>query len=67
MISTIRDAAAFIRNLPKKYNGKLHWTVAGAALDAATVHEGKELISHATRAMKNALETDNMLEIVSME
>ena len=63
MIRTIGEAADFIVKLPKQYDGKLHWTMAGAALDAATDKTNSERISHATRAMKNALLTDNMLAI----
>jgi hypothetical protein len=61
-IRTISDAAMFITNLPKMYDGRLHWTLAGSTLEAADRHpEDADLLRTATLAMENALVTERML------
>jgi hypothetical protein len=61
-LRTIRDAAMFIMRLPKQYDGQLHWTSAGATLEAAGRYpENSNLLRTATLAMENALATDQML------
>jgi hypothetical protein len=56
-LHTLADAGAFLQRFGNE--GQLHWEVAAAALDAAD--KDPKLIDHATRAMENALKTDNLL------
>jgi hypothetical protein len=61
-LETVRDAAVFIMQLPKQYDGQLHWSLAGSTLDAADRHpESSDLLRTATSAMENALATERML------
>jgi hypothetical protein len=61
-LRTISDAARFITRLPKEYDGRLHWRLAGATLEAADRHpEDADLLRTATLAMENALATEKML------
>jgi hypothetical protein len=61
-IRTIGDAAAFIRNLPKSFDGRLHWSLAASAITAAGIYPGNaDLLWIATLAMKNALATEGLL------
>jgi hypothetical protein len=61
-IRTISDAAMFIVKLPKVYDGRLHWSLAGSTLEAADRHpENADLLLTATLAMENALATERML------
>ena len=61
-IQTIGDAAMFITKLPKQYDGRLHWSLAGSTLEAADRHPGNtDLLRTATLAMENALATERML------
>jgi hypothetical protein len=61
-IRTISDAALFITRLPKRYDGELHWTLAGSTLEAADRHPTDAgLLKTASRAMENALKTEQML------
>jgi hypothetical protein len=62
LIRTVGDAALFITKLPKEHDGRLHWSTAGANLEAADRHpKNSHLLGVATRSMKNALETEKML------
>jgi hypothetical protein len=66
-IRTIADAAAFIIRLPKEYDGRLHWGLAGATLEAADRHPlDADLLRTATAAMENALATEEMLASLSI-
>ncbi len=61
-IRTISDAAGFIRRLPKEYDGRLHWTLAGRSLEVADAFpDNAELLEVATLAMENALATERVL------
>ena len=61
-IQTVGDAALFIIKLPKEYDCRLHWTLAGNAVTDAYRRRGDaSALEHATRAMENALATDRML------
>jgi len=61
-IRTVSDAALFIRRLPKEVGSRLHWTLAGAALEATDRHPYDEnLLQISTLAMENALANENML------
>jgi hypothetical protein len=61
-IRTIGDAAAFIVNLPKSYDGRLHWSLAGSTLEAAHEHPNDiDLLRTATMAFEKALATEEML------
>jgi hypothetical protein len=63
-IRTISDAAKFIRSLPKDYDGRLHWSLAGKMLEFADAYpKDKDLLRTATLAMKNALATERMLAL----
>jgi hypothetical protein len=65
-LRTIADAARFIVQLPKKYDGLLHWRLAGAVLEAADRNpENAQLLQTGTRALRNALATDKMLGPIS--
>lgn len=62
VLQTISDAARFITRLPREYDGRLHWRLAGATLEAADRHpEDADLLRTATLAMENALATEHML------
>jgi hypothetical protein len=62
--TTIADAALFIVKLPKDHDGRLHWTIAGAALESAHKRpDSAEALQHATLAMENALATERMLAL----
>jgi hypothetical protein len=60
---TVSDAAMFIRKLRKRSDA-LHWTLAGSAITEATKAPSTDSLSHATRAMWNALDTDGLVENV---
>ena len=61
-IGTIGQAAAFIATLPTRYDGLLHWSLAGSAISAVHYHpEDGDLFETATLALENALATEGML------
>jgi hypothetical protein len=61
-LRTVRDAVMFIMKLPKRYDGQLHWSLAGAMLEAADLHPANsDLLQTATLAIENALATERML------
>jgi len=61
-IRTISDAANFIRGLPKEYDGRLHWSLAGKLLEVADANPvNAEFLQLATDAMEIALATEQML------
>jgi hypothetical protein len=62
-IQTIGDAALFIIKLPKEFDGRLHWTLAGTAVTQAHRRRGDaSALEHATLTMETALATDRMLQ-----
>jgi len=61
-IRTVSDAALFIMRLPKELGSRLHWELAGAALEAADRHPyDEDLVRMSTLAIENALARENML------
>jgi hypothetical protein len=62
-IQTVGDAALFIIKLPKEYDARLHWTMAGIAVTRAHRRQGDaSALEHATLAMESALRTDRLLQ-----
>jgi hypothetical protein len=61
-LSTIGEAATFIKALGIEYDRKLHWSFAGTCLvDATRRLDSWDAIRTATEAMENALKTEGML------
>jgi len=62
VLHTVGEAAMFIKELPAKYDGVLHWSLAGATVeDAARRSDSADALRVATMAMELALETEGML------
>ena len=62
-IQTVGDAALFIIKLPKEYDARLHWRMAGNAVTRAHRRQGDaSALEHATSAMESALRTDRLLQ-----
>ena len=61
-IVTVGDAAFFIKKLPVKHDGELHWSFAGATVErAARRHDKTDAVGIATEAMELALDIEGML------
>jgi hypothetical protein len=61
-IGTIGEAARFIAEIPKNGAQKLHWRVAANGLKEADRNpDNLDLLHTAIRAVKNALQTDDLL------
>jgi hypothetical protein len=58
-LRTIGDAASFITSLPMNHDA-LHWKHAAVSIEQAASNPTAELISHATKALENALTTDDI-------
>ena len=51
----------FIRKLPTKERSALHWLLADSALTGTTRARSADSLSHARKAMWNALDTDGLM------
>jgi hypothetical protein len=61
-IVTVGDAASFIKKLPVKHDGELHWSFAGAGVERAARHQDNtDVVETATKAMELALHIEGML------